>query len=387
MAGSTELKAQGLGPPETNNRDPNFQLLWKLLFTTRWVYRFLSFGVFIVLGAWGSYVTQIRIAETSDPSMAWLAWGLTLAGIVFEIYSGWWNVYLRGLNKVLLCSRILALAFTVKILISCGLLLCGAGLLSVPLATLVSSFLQRNISRYYALQFLSTHPFPSPPRSEIIALLRVLWPNSWRIGVHFLSYYLVPLANTTLCVSQLGLAANAQYGLTLQIATIMQGIAAVWIQVKWPIIGQYFARGAFDRIRQILRQRLLLQFLTFGVMAGATIFLGPHALQWLGTGKSLLPEPWLALMILATLLDLHSNTWVTFISVSNRLPFLWYTVGTNLATVAISIILLHATSLGFGALVLAPLFTNTLCNYWRWPMEGARMLQTRWWNLMFSRHH
>src|SRR5882672_11427295 len=252
MGGASELHAHGMESVEQNQGAPNFSLLWKLMFTTRALYRYLALGVFIMLGVWGTFVAGMKIQETSNPGHAWLAWAVTLAGAVFEMYSGWWNTYLRGLNKVLISSRILTLAFALRLILASGLLMAGAGLLSVPLATFVSSFLQRQMSRRFTLAFLSAQSAPAPARGEVMALLRTLWPNSWRVGVHCLSNYLTPHANMILCLQALGLSANGQYGLSLQLVAVLQGMSAVWIQVKWPVMGQHLVRHEFDALRQLM---------------------------------------------------------------------------------------------------------------------------------------
>jgi O-antigen/teichoic acid export membrane protein len=383
MGGARELKAHGIADPVESEGRPNFELLWKLMFTTRWLYRLLSLGVFLFLGTWGSFVAHMRLGETSNPGHAWLAWGLTLIAAVFETYSGWWNVYLRGLNQVLLCSRILVLSFGLRTVLAGGLLIAGAGLLSVPVATLISSFLQRGLSRHYALRFLATKPCPAPGRAELVSLLRTLWPNTWRVGVHCLSNYLTPHANTVLCTKFFGLAANAQYGLSVQIMAILQGMSMVWVQVKWPVIGQYLAQHSLSRVERVLKPRLRLQLLSFLSMAVVAIPLTPRLLEWLNTDKAVLPQPWFAVLALVALLDMHSNTWATFISIGNRLPFLSATVLTNFVSLGLAIALIHFSSFGVGALVLAPLIANAAYNYWRWPREGARILRTTWLAFIF----
>lgn len=105
-AGARELKAHGMESSEHNLGTPNYPLLWQLLSTTRALYQRLSIGVLLLMGAWGTFAVGLKIEQTSDPRQAWIAWSLTLAGTVFEMYSGWWNTYLRGLNQVLVSTRI-----------------------------------------------------------------------------------------------------------------------------------------------------------------------------------------------------------------------------------------------------------------------------------------
>src|SRR5262245_15500625 len=91
VSGADELKAQGTAAHAQPDAPPNFTLLWNLLHATRKLYRLLALVVLVLLGGWGTYMVNLRVAETSDARITWLAWGLTLLGGVFEMYSGWWN--------------------------------------------------------------------------------------------------------------------------------------------------------------------------------------------------------------------------------------------------------------------------------------------------------
>jgi hypothetical protein len=128
-----------------------------------------------------------------------------------------------------------------------------------------------------------------------------------------------------------------------------------------------------------------LQYLTFLAMAAGLLICGQPLLQFLGSGKQLLPLPWLALLILNTFLETQISIWGTLISTENRIPFLWPSVAGSLLAFALSLTLIHTTSLGLGALVLAPLLAHSLFNYWFWPLYAAQGIHTSWARFMFTR--
>lgn len=391
MGGASELKAHGMTEPAGPGGSPCFPLLWRLLHATRSLYRYLSLGVFALLGAWGTYVVSLRVHESSDPRITWVAWALTLLSGVFEMYSGWWNVYLRGLNQVLLCARISFLAFGLKFLLACVLLLCGAGLLSVPIAGFVSSFVQRALSRRHSLRFLAGAPELPASREDTRTLVRLLWPNSWRAGCHYFGAYLATSFNAFLCVKHLGAAANGIYGLSLQVASICTAMSLVWVQVKWPFVYQLRAAGDLPAVRRVIQPRYWLVQITFLLMAAAALALGQPILDWLNSlpwmpdGKTLLPARWLFVLLAVTFLELQLTFWTTLYIAENRLPFLWPTFATNVLSALLAAGLLHFTSLGLGALVLAPLLAGMLFNVWYWPFAGARNLQTTLFRFTFRR--
>src|SRR6266542_1329625 len=385
MGGARQLTAHGLDPDRPPDGRPNYALVWKLAQATRVFYGLLALLVLFVLGGIGTGMIRLGVHETSRPMVAWLAWGLALSNVALDIYAGWWNVLLRGMNQVLASARILFVGYALKLAVSCVLLLLGAGLASVFAAGILSSFLIRWWSRRTCLRLLPPEEDPRPGRAEVVALLRILWPNSWRVGLQLFSGYLGSNANALICFKLFGLAANAQYGLSLQVVTIIQGMAMVWTSVKWPVVGQCRARRDDAALRHLLWARVWLQVLTYCVLAAGAFFFGPSLLRWMGSNKELMAASWFLLLLANGLLESLVGFWTTLLSTENRVPSLWPMVTTNVVNLLLVLLLTQSTDLGLGAFAVVPLVTGSLFNYWYWPKAGARSLQTTWLRYTFSR--
>ena len=381
MGGAETIQAHGVS--KGTGAGPNFSLLWQLFFTTRALYRVMTLIVFVILGAWGTYIVELRIHETPSPDVTRVAWVITIIATVLNVYSSWAPVFLRGMNEVLLSVRITVLASVVRFVLAAGLLLAGAGLMSLPLGDLTGSLIQQVIARRACLRRLRRQP--PPAKADVWQNLRIMWPNSWRLGLLSVAGYLTVNANTLICLSVLGLAANARYGLSIQLLGVISGMACVWTQVKWPLIGQQRARHDYTAIQRTLWPRMWLQYLTFLAMAAGLLLCGQPLLQMFGSGKQLLPLPWLALLAINSFLETQVGIWGMLISTENRIPFLWPSVAGCLLSFALSLTLIHTTSLGLGAFVLAPLLAHSLFNYWYWPLHAAHGIQTSWSRFMFSR--
>jgi hypothetical protein len=380
MGGAESLQAQGVARPGGSGA-PNYGLLWNLLLTTRTLYRSLTLILFVVLGAWGTYVVHLRANETTSPSITWLAWAVTLVSALFDIYSNWWVIYLRSLNEVLPATRISVLAAVLRLLLAAVLLLCGAGLLSLPIASFLGSWIQRHLARRRCRQMLEGHAPPQPV--DVKATLRILWPNTWRLGLQFIGAYLTVNANIAICLSVLGLAASAQYGLSVQLLTFISGMVGVWTSVKWPIIGQYRARHDLLGMQRVLRPRVWLQTFTYLAACAGLLLCGPYLMVSFGGGKQMLPLGWFALMMFNGFFEMQFIIWGTLLSTENRLPYLWPALATNVLSFGLSLALVRFTSLGVGALVLGPFLAGILFNHWYWPPYAARALGTNLTHLMF----
>jgi O-antigen/teichoic acid export membrane protein len=385
MAGAKELRAQGIVPSESQHARPNHELIWHLLRATRILYRWLSALAFLLLGLFGTVVVGLRVAETDSPPLTWVAWGATLMSGVWEVYASWWGVFLLSLNRVVRATQLNFLAYLVKLVLGCVLLLCGADLLSLPLAGLFAGLLHRALARRECLQVLAEFPRPSGP-TDVKALLGKLWPNSWRQGLVTLSTYLSTNANALICLKVFGLAANAQFGLSTQIIAISQGMATVWTDVKWPLVFQLRTRQDHPGLRQMLWARVWLQIITFSLLAALAVAFGPTLLQWLGSEKKLLPVPWLVALAAQGLLDMQFSFWTCLLCTENRVPSLRATVVTSLASVVLVLSLVHFSSLGVPSLILGPLLARSIYNYWYWPLAGARSLRSTLLRFMLKTH-
>ena len=381
LAGGSEWQAIGL-PQSTHATKPNCRALWQLVHAAQQLYRWLALGSLGLLGAMGTLFVAPRFEETASPQLAWLAWGVTLLGVAWELLANWWSVVLLAQNQVVLTARLNALAYALKLALAVALLATGAGLLSVPLAGLLSSFAQRMLMRRACLRLL---PPEIPAQNSSRELISRLWPTSWRQGLVGVGTYGGNAAAAFFCMEIFGLAANAHYGLSVQLVVLMQGIAAVWTQVKWPILAQQRARGEFGAMRRLFRTRLWLQLATFIGLALVAVPVAPHFVKFISANKEVLPVGWLALLALNALLDMNLSTWGTLITIENHVPMLWPMLVSTAATLTLMVWLPNHTALGLGSLVLAPLAVGGLFNYWYWPRAGARALQTTWRRFMFSR--
>lgn len=386
MGGATQLQAFGLAA-QPGTGVPNQVLLWQLLHTTRRLYRLLSVAVVVLVGVGGTIFLAPAVPQTSSPSITWTAWAVTLAAMAWDFYSGWWNVYLRNMNCVLASAQQSVITVSLRILLSCVLLLTGWGLLSVPVATVLSSFLHRYLARRVVLRLLAAGSDPGANASEVKSMLATLWPNSWRVGIYFLSGYLAGQANTLICLPLLGLEASGEYGFSLQLISICSGMAQVWTAVRWPQVGQLRIQQDHAALRRLLWPRLWLQYLTYTMLVAGVVIVLPALLQWLQSDKTLLPPVWLSLLAFNGLLEVNCMFWSTLISTENRLPMVWPTIISNAVAFLLVVTLAQTTSLGLAVFVIAPFSVGVLYNYWKWPREGARSIGTGWWRFLVSRPH
>jgi hypothetical protein len=384
-SGAQTIQAQGM-PQMGKSQGPNFELLWDLYRVANRLYAGLALILLVILALWGTYLVELRVDETSSPSATRVAWAVTLIATIFDIYSNRFINYLCAMDHVRTSTRYGVLAYCVRLAATAAMLLGGVGLLSLALGTFIGSFVQRSLARRRCLQLLSGAPgYQQPGKLEFLKYLKIFWPNTWRVGVQFMSGYLTVNANTAICLHVLGLESNLMYGLSVQLLTIASGMANVWVSVRWPQVSMLRAQHDTTAVRKVLWPRLWLSAMTFGLLAVCIVLIGPWMIHMLSPTKTLLPSSWLALLAVTTFFDLQFTVWTTLILTGNRMPSLWPTVATNLLSVTLALTFVHTTSLGLGALVLGPLIAGSLFNYWFWPFYAARGLNTGLLQFLFTR--
>jgi O-antigen/teichoic acid export membrane protein len=383
MSGATSLTAYGVSEARGTG-EANVKLLWELLFTTRVLYRILASTSLLLLAIAGTPFMLKPVAETQHPTFTWIAYGLSVLAAACELYSSWWNVFLASMNKVGPSNRILVVVYATKFGLSCILLLAGANLAAVPIASLTASLLQRGLSRRGCLEVLG-RTMPANASAQWKEHLRVLWPNSWRLGLQISSSFVANSLRVLICGPVLGSVTTASLGISLQVMNIVQSVSGVWVNVKWPLNGQLRARKDLQRLQEVLWPRVWLQTSFYIAGAACVIFLGPIALKMLGTNKEMVDQSWVFLIALNGFFEGQFQTWGTLIATENRLPYLWPAVGANIGSLVLAVTLLYTTSLGVGALIIAPLLAGLIFNYWHWPLEGAKSINASLGQFLFTR--
>ncbi len=382
MGGAVRLLPQGTDPNASTGM-PNLPLVRQLVDATGVVYAFLSAGVVVLLGTVGTAIVWGQVDHTSSPGMTWLAWAVTILGTVVEIQSLRWVGFVRNMNRIMLSAQLGAVAYAAKAVLASALLALHCGLMSVPVAGICSGLFLWRAVRRRTLASLGpaggrTH------RAEVWELLRVVWPNTWRAGLKIGSEYAANVSLTSLCTYYFGLIITAQYGLSLQLLQILQQLAVVWTQVKWPIAGQLRAQKRLADMRALLWGRVWLQNLTFMAGAAVLVLIAEPLLRLVRIDKEPLSTGLFALLAINQFLYMRFAFWVNLIATDNRLPSLWPTVATNALAVAGAAVLVKGFGWGIEALVWAPLLTGLLFNYWFWMLAGARELGTTWWRFVRS---
>ena len=387
MRGVSDIQSLGLGENTTVADQPNYVLLGQLFSATKLLYRSICLVILALQGIGGTLLIYRLGTQTSNPTITWTAWTITVFGSCLELYTGYWLVFLRGVNQIVLSTRLMSLMYGAKLLLSIILLVCNMGLLAVPIATLITGVVQRLIARRFINAAVPAEFRKDSSRNR--DLVARIWPTSWRMGIVGLSMNLMMVAFGSIITASFGKDGAAlayRYQFSQQIMmNICLGMSAVWTSVKWPLVMQLRVANDLATLRSVLWPRVWLQNFTLLTLCALAISIGPPILHIIAPSKHILPRFWLTLLAVQAVFDLQYTFWTTLLTSENRIPSTWAAMITNLSSIAVAYTLVKTTDLGLGAFVVAPLLCGLTFNYWYWARVGARAIGASWFGYMFHK--
>lgn len=73
-------------------------------------------------------------------------------------------------------------------------------------------------------------------RKEIFQIFRTLWVNAKKAGISTISTTVMSQAGTIVCSGVLGVNSTAEYGLVLQLITVLVGVGQIIYQIHIPVL-------------------------------------------------------------------------------------------------------------------------------------------------------
>jgi O-antigen/teichoic acid export membrane protein len=381
-AGARTLSATGIPTDLHDSGQPHLPLITELIGACKLIYRTVALLASLALLIGGSIYISILAKELPDRLPIISAWIMYSAGTLANFYFGYANALLQGrgdvnlANKTIIASRMALLTLGLIVLGS------GLGLPGLGGAMLVSCIIGRWLAMHYLRRDLSMRSALADRAPQSRAVARTMWHNASRLGVVQVSAFLIQRANVLVASSFLGLAAAASYGLVITILMTLSNVAMAVLQVRLPALTRARTKNDYGELRAMLGEVLLISWLLFTVGLIVLVVLGNPLLSLLAGKSALLPT--LQLLLFGTILALEMNHSIaaTFLTTRNAVPFLRPSVISGIATLALSLTLVH--SWGVWGLIAAQGLVQLSFNNWRWPWMVQQELKSSWLELFVA---
>ncbi|MCT4647352.1 MAG: hypothetical protein N4A74_20350 [Carboxylicivirga sp.] len=357
----------------------NIELLGKLLFACKYLYRYIGLVAFFLLATIGSYYIFIISDVLSQKSLfiRFSAWIIYAIGIILNLYYGYYNAFLMANEQIKETQQGIVFSKLVFLFVSFVLVILDYGLLGLAIGQLLSVIVLRFYYRkvFYRSSLIRDIMERTYKQKEIVKVVKALWPNSWRLLINSIGGYLILQGNTILCSLYISLADTAAYGLSLQVFNVISNVSLVYFKVHIP----YFSKLRITNGKETLTNRYgvantIAILLFFSGMLVVLLF-GNKMLDFIGSNIKLLSLPILSIIAFYMLLNLIHGIAATFLTTKNYIPFVFPTIISGVVITFSTALLLNVTNLNLYALVLPTLIVPLFYNNWKWPLEVAKDLE------------
>jgi hypothetical protein len=230
-------------------------------FAIKW---YVLSGISVVLGlGLGGYVI---FSKTAAHDFSWeIPWFLLSALTGMTLMTTPLVAIVEGCNQVASVYLFRLLQGVSTSLVVVAAIAAGAGLYAPALGSLV-----RLVSVIVFLSLKQRRLLDSLFKSKIeeaISWRREIWPFQWRIGVSWMSGYIIFSLITPLVFFHHGPLIAGQMGMTLALVTAIDTIAYPWVNTRMPELGMLIAKRKYAELDDLFR-RLALAALAVASLGG-----------------------------------------------------------------------------------------------------------------------
>lgn len=366
--GATEIKRSGL--PTTVPGQLNVDLLVNLIYSSRYIYRWIAILVAVLLWGIGSlYIYTLNY--TGDLTTAYTSWFLFASASVITFYFGYFNALLQGRGDITLVNKVIVASRVSYALLAIVLLLLKFNLLAIAIAPLVSCIINRIlISRV----FYNAKNIELKKIKPTVNLNKVLWANTWRLGLVQFGAFLIQRGNMFIAATYLGLAVAASYGLTMQLSVIIMTLANQLMALQLPKMNALQAAGNKTELKNVYSSSVLVALiLLISGFAGLTL-LGEPILTLISSETKLINNQLLVLLGVVLLLETHHSISATYLTTTNQVPFLKAALVSGFGVTLFSFALVYWGDLGVAGLIIGQGLVQLCFNNWYWPRVAMQHL-------------
>lgn len=362
----------------------NYKLLKTLIYTARYLYSRLSICIVILLLVFGSlYIYKLTNNFTLIPNM-WLIWFIYIVSIYFNIYFLYYNSLLLGRGFIKEYQKAIILTKCLYIGISILLLLSGWGLLSIVIANMISPFVNRYIcyKSFYTIDVSNAMNLYQISLNEIKSTFKILWYNTQKTGLVYLSCFAVSQAGMFFSGIYLSLEEIASYGLMVQLVGVVSLLSSTMISIQKPYFSSCRVKNESQELIKNFSMYLVIFYILFLLGSVLLIVFIPSSLHLIKSNVTL-PSIWLVVLyIVIRLLETNHSNFASIIMSNNNVPFVKAALISGCGIILGLIVVLNYTKWRIWGIVIVPGIVQGCYQNWKWPKDVCQEFNISYLNLL-----
>ena len=361
---------------DAENEKIDYALLKNTIGAMRYFYLRMALILFVFLVVGGTfYMYSLMQNYGGDVREIYVAWAIVCIVNSYNLYTLYYDSLLSGRGLIKRKNQIVLIGNVAYLALAVVLLLCRLGLVAIVSAQLVSVLIIREMSRR---SFYSTdikNGLSNVAEGEYKSVLKAIVPNAVKLGLASVGGFLTFRLSTFVGPMYISLSEMASFGITLQLLSVVSSLALLYTNVYLPKVFQWRVENNITQVRRTFRLSMLLVFIAF-ISGGLLIsLLGNWALDVLGSDTQLLAGGLLAFLVLHYYLETNMVNATEYLLAKNEVPFYKRYLVSGVVTVILLFVFVGYLGLGVWGIIAAPMISQSILQYWKWPYEVYKELK------------
>jgi O-antigen/teichoic acid export membrane protein len=376
FSGVKNLKIKGFETVEKDEISVDYGLLKGVISAMQWFYSRMAVVLLFILSTFGTYyINSLLKNYNGEQSEVYIAWFLLCVISAYNLYTLYYDALLLGKGLIKRSKQIVIIGQTFYFVFAAILILAGYGLIAIVLSQAISVIVIRWLSyRSFFSKTIKQKIQSSIPRLKK-EVLKTISPNAIKIGLTFLGGFMVQRSAIIIGSLYLSLRDIASYGITMQLISVIAGLAGIYTATYQPRIVHLRTSQNIPEIKQLYMKGQVVLLLTY-IAGGLCLFiLGGWALNFIGSQTKILAGFLLFLALLTSLLETNLSIAATILVSKNDVPFFKASIISGIVIVIGMLLFFKFTNGGLLIMIGIPLIIDIAYQAWKWPLDVMRDLK------------
>ena len=357
---------------------PNYDLLKKILLVCKFIYGIIAGCVLLLMLTVGS----LYIEYISLPIMGrqhFIAWIIYSIAVFLNLYYGYYSSFLRGVGAVTDVNKNTVIARFGQIIITVTFLVAEFGIIGVSLGYLFYGVTFRILGKYKFYKYCDIEMHLKKiktiyNKAELKSIFFIVWHNAWRDGLISITNYFCGQISVIFASLYLTLTETGAFSLGTQIAAAVSVISSTLYVAYQPQLQSAYINKETVKLKKTMAVIVVSFIVLFLCGTFITIIFVNPFLKYIKEEVVLSNNVLLCIFIYQFVINFR-NLYTSYFSCSNRIIYLKSFIISSLLGVILTYIFLTKFNLQIYGIILGQLLSQSIFNFWYWPLETHRELR------------
>jgi len=376
FSGVSRLKTSGFDHISTIYQTVDYGLLKGVITAMRWFYFRMAIVLFCLLTTLGSlYIYRLLQNYNGNHYEVYFAYALLCLINTYNLFTLYYDALLQGKGLIKKSKQIVIIGHTTYLIIASILIINGYGLVAIVFAQASSVIIVRWLSYYTFFTRDIKQKLENAISRPIKEIIIAIYPNAFKIGLTSLGGFMVQRSALIIGSLYLSLEEIASYGISLQLISIIAGLAGIYTATYQPKLAQLRIELNNIKIKELYLKGQIIIIVTYFLGGLGLLFLGEWALTFIGSHTKLLSFNLLFIALFVSLEETNLSIAGNILLTKNEVPFFKASLLSGIFMVICLIVGFSYSNLGLYCMVLVPLVVDFSYQAWKWPLEVAKDLK------------